>query len=384
MIEREFDLIRTSFTLVFIALLGMGGILASSAQAQDPPDWPVDVTGQLLDGVAPKVTIALGDEHRGRIRISENAWWMFLLHMRPLDESAPLSLRTTKDLLINFWNSGSASAELTGDEGVYETMSIQAYYADALFTRGTIKTRFLVWDDPERNRRMIADMNINIGFDTPDSLLLVTQQLMALSARPSNTPPPGNLPGWLTETTSFQELDLAINHPEDCAVSTFPGFNSLRGERDPSEWASLWALPVGLNWRFDLLWGPMAPDPVEQWIAEQLPDSLGGGASMTVESVDMEELAPGKWIGKATTKTINGPRVTIDHWRIAAAEWKSQGNTYRTLAACRVYDEKWGIEINGRIDDSLLHKRMARWMSRMPAGPNWRPQDSDSDALWTD
>ncbi len=360
-------IIYIAFAGVFIFLY-----LAAPLHSQEATEWPVDVYAQLQEGISPKVTIALGDERRGRIRISEDSWWMFLLHLRPLDEGAPLSLRTTKDLLINFWNTGSKNVQLTDEAGSYDTMGKKVYYAEALFTQGTIRTRFLVWDDPERNRRYIADMNINIGKDTPDSLLLVTQQLIALSARAYNTPPPGNLPEWLSKEESFEDINLSINIPEDCSASTFPGFNSLRGERPASEWASMWVLPKGSNWRMDLTWGPQAAESPEEWIKEQLPDSLGSEAIVEVKQVKLEEIAPGQWIGNAVTTTTFNRRETVESWRLVAAEWKSQGNTYRSLVACNVFNDKWGIKIDGMIDDSLLHSRAARWFARIQSAPAWQ------------
>ncbi len=344
----------------------------SQNEEQFPP-LPLDAVEQLKDGLNPRVTIDSGGPRNGHFRIVDNGWWMFFLHLRPLEGAKSLTSELTREYVTTFWASDfPMQAELTGQEGVFEVNGKKVYWAEALFGNGTVQTRFLVWDDPANNRRIFADCNINLRRGTPDSILTVVQKNMALSL--ITGPRDASLEQVLRtplQTASFDDISVSFQHPLDCHAETYPGFDEKRGELPPSLWSSIWVLPVGIEWRFDLAWGPFGKLEPEEWIADNLPDVLSGNANMSTETMSIEEIYENQWMGEAVTSTVYGDQKAGTSWKIAAATWDNRGRTFRTVVACRIYRDWWGFEFDGVVSNEDLNSRIIRWINRIRTAPVW-------------
>ncbi len=356
---------------IFILIL----LISSPSRQEETKELdplPIDVSSQLQTGINPLVTIDSGNSRSGRFRIVDQPWWMFFVHTRPLKNAPDLSISEVETLLLSFWgNPEESGVSLTGDKGKVETEMGTAYWADAKFKDGTVLTRFLVWDDLKKKRRIITDMNISLNRATPDSLLHVVQQAMALTVRPRKHKPSGDLPDWLSDRVEIKELDLSLYIPLHTKAEIFPRLDIGRGRVSKKKWGSVWVLPVGIEWRYDLSWGVVEPEPVEEWVSALLPDSLSGGAEMTVMSLKLTPISRGFGYGEVTTGTRYKGVNHLVKWEVIASQWLYRNISYRTIVASQAHEGRLGVLFDGSIPDHLLENRAQIWLENIPSAPPW-------------
>jgi len=216
-IEKSTSLQSTRSCIVIVVLATLLALFhVSLAFAQpvthySPPD--VDIAA-LASSLNPKVLINEGDQAQGRFQVGDECWWMFFLHVRPLEDAPELNLDVPRDLIISFWQNMAITSELTGEEGMFLLDGREAYWAEAMLMSGMVRTRFIVWDDVASGRRYIGDININVARETPDSLLLIVQDAM-IQVAGGNADKVNNLSTLLPKQKDFDDLGLTIRYPEN-------------------------------------------------------------------------------------------------------------------------------------------------------------------------
>jgi len=126
-----------------------------------------------------QVTSVKVNDESGHIKLHQDKWLMYFLHWRPLtEEKKNLSIKYTQNLLLNFWGQ-AINFELNHIEEEMEINGHKAFFSEATFGKGSIYTRFIVWNCPQTNRQFVADCNINLRRGTPKEMLevqkLITQ-----------------------------------------------------------------------------------------------------------------------------------------------------------------------------------------------------------------
>ncbi|MDP8206276.1 MAG: hypothetical protein P9L92_06400 [Candidatus Electryonea clarkiae] len=350
--------------------------LSFSLFAQPPqllPRLPLDAEELFSQGIVPRVTIDSGDERTGRFRIADNPWWMFFLHLRPLKNSPELSEATARDIILNFWSGSSdATVELTGKEGVLQPGREKVFWVEAIYMNGAVKTRFFIWDEPMYQRRVIADCNINLRRGTPDSLLYTVQEQIAFFAQSGIGYEKLSPPEYFSMKTDFAAQNIRLLHPHDSRASLYTGFDEKRGDHPADQWSSIWILPVGIDWRFDLEWGPFEEEEPEEWIVSLLPDKLEGNATVKADSITLIEVFENQWTGELRITTSLNNQNIESFWKFSAATWIDRGRTFRTIAASQVYRNWWGVPFDGVIDVCAMNEKTSLWFESIYTAPKWK------------
>ncbi len=151
----------SSFMLsVFITLILTG--------CNNSTETPVLKYNKLTQTGSWKVRKIDSTANSGHIKLENKIWLMHFLHWWQLDENrTEISTGYTKKLLMNLWG---MQFTLTGIEGETQVNGHKAFFVEGMLG-DFVKTKFIVWNCPETNRRFLSDCNINISLNTPDDLL---------------------------------------------------------------------------------------------------------------------------------------------------------------------------------------------------------------------
>jgi hypothetical protein len=361
----------SNFVLKFIPLLIIVVMIFSFstpllAQPDSDQLFPNTNLDALKSSINPKVTIQDSNHQNGHLRVQDECWWMFFLHVRPLEGAAPLGLEVPRDLIISLWENMAVYSKLTGEEGVFLLDGREAYWAEALLLNGMVRTRFIVWDDIKSGRRYIGDININIARETPDDFLLVVQDAMIKFAG-GNGDQVSDLETILPKEKAFSDLGLKIRYPENCRADLYLGFDSVKPDSISSDkWGSIWVLPNSVNWRYDLVWSEDELENIESWLKVEFPNILRGEADAmpdaVVDSLRFTSQSDNRYSGTVINKIKFGEQEYPEFLKFEVSEWQENGVNYRAIVTGEEYNDMWGNYFDGSIPDEKLSQRMQEWL----------------------
>ncbi len=333
---------------------------------------PVDVATVLSNGENPAVILDEGNRRHGHFRMMDRVWWNSFIHLRPLQSLPELTPSSARELVESALSRGEGS-ELTGENGVFDTRLGSVYWMEAITNHGQGKAVYYLWDDIENGRRIIADTNIDLSLGTNSSLLML-QRGIIFSIGPAI---PDSNNALLNRTTNLDELDITIFHPENTVVRAFPLPSATNPDYPPSQWNTVWILPLEVNRRYDLRWGTHIPENGEDLVHILLPDSLveiqgQPRTVITINDLQLMERTEGQWIGTATVLLDQESLVSETRWKFAVARWQSGHLQFATLLACEEYDNWRGIPVDGSVTDEMVSGQMQRWMYYIDNAPSWR------------
>jgi hypothetical protein len=341
-------------------------IIPASAQSESPDRYPAADITALTSSLNPKILLHEGDESQGRFQISDECWWMFFLHVRPLEGAPELNLDVPRDLIISFWQNMAVTSELTGKEGTFLLDDREAYWVEAMLLSGMVRTRFIVWDDVMSGRRYIGDININVARETPDSLLLIVQDAM-IQVAGGNADKVSNLNTMLPKQMDFDDLGLSIRYPENTRAARYHGFDTVKPENVPAEqWGTIWVLPHAANWRYDLIWSDNDLQDLMSWLNAEFPNLLRDEANHLadayVDSLTMIQHSVSNISGSVMNKIKFGEQEYPEWLKFVASEWTEGGIKYRAVVAAEEYDDMWGNYFDGSVSDETMKLRMQEWL----------------------
>ena len=320
-------------------------ILTNIPYAKGIEDY-IDLQGLTKSGDDWQLVSAETKDEQGHIRLHQDRWLMYFLHWRPLAEKKKdLSIEYVRDLFLNFWGQ-AINFELNNIEGEIEICGHKGFFTEATFGKGSIYTRFLVWNCPQTNRQFIADCNINLGRGTPKELLEVQRSITrTVCCHQGGTPE--TIPG-LDKKYQSSEWDLSFYIPENWRTADFPDEEWFPQGMSKDN-GSLWTLLTDSEKHVELLWGDtdkgVSTELFDRFLKKVIAYSFSLEDSSEITDLELNSLQKkdGYYLGGGTyklKKNIRGSYLVYDYG-FRGVLWKKENRAYFTLASLIQLKEFW-------------------------------------------
>jgi len=282
----------------------------------------------------------------GHITLHHSKWLMYFLHWRPLTgENTNLTKEYVRNHLLNFWGA-AMNFELTNVDGEMEVCGHKALFTEGNFGKGTVYTRFIVWNCSETNRQFTADCNINLRRRTPKELLelqyLITRTVCCHKGGDSPTS------SKLTKRYESREFDVSFLIPQDWKAATFED-TSWFPQGPSRENGSLWTLLTSSVKHIELIWDIEDDELSTDSMVRRL-QKMTGGPWKLCDTIFVSNIA-----ARASGKRETGMRgdgsydlnvklkdtLLVFPFKFKALAWKRDNRTFLLLGSMLQVKEFW-------------------------------------------
>jgi len=349
------------FLGLFVGIISVMICLPSMAAGDDPPGQ-IDMAQLNRGGDTWKIIEQGGSPADGFLRLNQTKWLMYFLHWRPLtQEPREVTPEYVRDLLLSFWGPNMPFI-LTGNEGPLTVAGHPAYFVEGTIYKGTVKTRFIVWDCPRTGRRFIADTNINVQQGTPEAMLDLQRQIAQTTCchgQEIATDSPV-----LTQDFKSEKFNLSFRIPPTWRTREYPNPKWFPDGQTPVN-GTLWTLITDSEKRLELYWR-QTDQPLNRELFDSFVDAFRqhplilSGQAMQLKEIKLTDFVSteGRLVGNGvcTYSVEFGGKEYKQPYIFRSFLWRNGLRIYFLMASMVAMQEMWQIPNDLTPDPGLFDR----------------------------